>query len=398
MAMFHVSVSRIVKGTTAGGATGFAQYIARDQADRATQHTRYLTRESYPAKDDLVAAGHAQLPAWAQDATHFFTMADRYERQGGIVARTYEIALPRELTPAERQELAEDIRATFFAQHPHAWALHNPVARDGGEQPHVHLMVSERVMDHVERAPQHFFRRAVPAGQDPALGGARKDPHWKQRETLSALRAGIATLTNAALERAGHPVAVSPTTLTARGFARAPEQDHGRTARYLHAQHGIDTTGWQATLTRREVLHRDYHPWEHETNRTAWYQQKQREGIVDVSRDAIVDHVRVGFWAYDHSPARVQERTDAFLNQVGRVLLHAQQEHAQARPSAQEPLPEREPSTRERTPPPRTPSRPLAPPLHLVLDGDDTPVGGVQVRRRDRDQDHERDHGWGMER
>ena len=129
MALYHVHAEVISKGQTKGGATGFAQYIAREQTDKATQYARYIGRDE-EEPDDLVATGAGGLPTWAKDATHFFLMADRYERSGtkrpGTVARTYEIALPRELSPEQRLELAADIRETFFAQYPHAWAIHNP--------------------------------------------------------------------------------------------------------------------------------------------------------------------------------------------------------------------------------------------------------------------------------
>jgi len=329
--MFHVSVNRIVKGRSTGGATGFAHYIAREQMDKATQHARYLTRESHPARDDLIAAGHAHLPSWAKDVAHFFAMADRYERRGGIVARTYEIALPRELTPPQRQELADDICATFFTRHPHAWALHNPVARDGQEQPHVHMMVSERRLDGIARSPQRFFRRAALQGQDPAAGGARKERSWNHAERIPALRAGIATLTNAALERAGQAVAVSHETLRARGHDRAAEVDQGRTARYLHARYGRETRGWQETLAQRAVLHRDYHPWENELNRAAWHTQKQREHLHDLSREAVMDHVRERFWAHDRSPARQQEREAALVRALERAYTQEPPEQTRAR-------------------------------------------------------------------
>jgi MobA/MobL family len=327
MAMFHVSVDRIVKGKGEGGATGFAQYIAREQLDKATQHARYLVRESHPEKDDLVAAGAANLPSWVKDATHFFAMADRYERHGGIVARTYEIALPRELTPTQRQELADDIRTTFFDRHPHAWAIHNPVARDGQEQPHMHIMVSERLIDGIERSPQQFFRRAAAQETEPAAGGAKKEIYWNTRASLTARRAGMATLTNAALERAGQEVAVSHETLKARGHDRAPEVDQGSKARYLHARHGIETPGWQATLARRDTLRRDFYPWENELNRAAWHVQKQREGITDLRREAIVEHVRERFWAHDHSPTRELEQANALVRQVDREYAKVAQPH-----------------------------------------------------------------------
>jgi MobA/MobL family len=341
MAMLHLSVDRIVKGKGEGGATGFAQYIAREQADRATQHARYLTRESHPARDDLVAAGFAFLPGWANDATHFFTMADRYERQGGIIARTYEIALPRELSQPEQQDLVDDMRSSFFTRHPHAWAIHCPQARDGGEQPHVHIMVNERVLDGVERHPKHFFARAAPRDQDPAGGGARKELSWNRTERLQELRAGIAILVNAALERAGVESAVSPETLKARGHDRAPEHDQGNKARYLHARHGIETQGWRETLAQRTILHHEYHPWENDLNLAAWHEQKQREGVRDVSREAMIDHVRDRFWRHDHSPAREEERAQSFNRALDREwartqrpLWHRQSdgiEHTQAR-------------------------------------------------------------------
>src|SRR5262245_55155626 len=154
-------------------------------------------------REDLVAKGHGALPTWAQDATHFFQVADQQERKRGCVARTYEIALPRELSPDARLDLAADIRATFFAQYPHAWAIHNPIDPEGGEHPHMHLMLSERrVTDGVVRGPERYFRQ-------PTGGGVRKDTAFHGPARLRGLRAGVAVLTNAALERAGLPIAVS---------------------------------------------------------------------------------------------------------------------------------------------------------------------------------------------
>ena len=369
MAVFHVSVDRIVKGSGMGGATGFAQYIAREQPDKATQHARYLTRESHPAKDDLVRAGHDNLPGWAKDATHFFRMADQYERRGGIVARTYEVALPRELSPEQRQALADDIRSAFFNRHPHAWAMHNPTARDGQEQPHVHIMVCERMVDGLERGPQRFFSRAANHGDDPARGGAKKELYWNTQRSLTERRAGIATLINASLERHGHLVAVSALPLKDRGYGydREPERDQGSKARYLYAKHGITTKGWQQTLADRAILHREIFPVENQMNLEAWRQQKTREGIHDLSRAAMVDHVRDTFWRHDRSPARQAEREASMLRSLDRALAQRAQTHTQA--------PARE-QTRE-----RQPGRQQG--LSLGLGMDDTAHGGAHVRQQD---------------
>ncbi|MCL9358555.1 hypothetical protein MU767_23775, partial [Salmonella enterica subsp. enterica serovar Enteritidis] len=37
---------------------------------------------------------------------------------------------------------------------------HNPKASiDGGEQPHAHIMMSQRINDGMERSPEQYFRR-----------------------------------------------------------------------------------------------------------------------------------------------------------------------------------------------------------------------------------------------
>jgi len=332
MAMFHVHASVISKGNSPGGSTGFAQYIARAQPDKATQHTRYLARGEGDDTTDLVATGSGGLPRWAHDGAHFFAMADRYERKGATLARCYEIALPRELSPPARLELAQDIRATFFARSPHSWAVHCPVARDGQAQPHLHVIMSERgQMDTVDRSPQQYFARAAGPDQDPATHGVRKERSWQGAARLRELRAGVATLTNAALERAGLALAVSHETLRARGHDRAPEVDQGRQARYLHARYGIETRGWQETLAQRDVLHRDYHPWENELNRAAWYAQKQREHLHDLSREAMIDHVRDRFWRHDHSPARMQEREASLVRALERAYTEVPTERTRER-------------------------------------------------------------------
>jgi len=294
----HAAV--IQKGTHRGGAAGFAQYIAREEPDQATQCDRYLDPEG--GRDDLVAKGSGGLPAWATAAHHFWQMADQYERGGakrpGTVARTYEIALPRELSPDARGELAADIRETFFARYPHSWALHNPRDPEGGEHPHLHLMVSERgPSDGVPRDAQRFFSQAAGPQQDPARHGVRKDRSWQGPTRLRELRAGIATLTNAALERAGVDAAVTHTSLRGRGLTR---------------EAAVYTTGQDkaAVETRREALYGRWgaHRFENEENLVAWRAQKARDGIRDLSRDAMVDHVRDRFWRHDTSPARQQER------------------------------------------------------------------------------------------
>jgi MobA/MobL family len=309
MALYHVHAGIISKGQHPGGSAGFAAYLAREQDQAGQRYARYLGREGY-GKEDLVDTGNQALPSWARSGAHFFAMADRYERGGqdrkGTVARVYEIALPRELSPQARLELAADIRASFFAQYPHVWAVHNPIDPVKGEQPHLHLMLSERrTQDTLARGPKQFFQQAAGPRQDPATHGVRKDRSWHGEARLHELRAAIATLTNAALEREGHAVAVSHLTLQERGISRAASG-------YMTDQDRVRVEA------ERAILRRDYYPWETELNRAAWHLQKQQEGIRDIGREAILDHVRDRFWQQDQSPEREAEREASLLRAIAR--------------------------------------------------------------------------------
>lgn len=302
----HAAV--IQKGTSRGGAAGFAQYIAREEPDKAITLLRYS--DPVTGREDLVDTGHGGLPAWAESPTHFWQMADRYERGGpqrpGTVARTYEVALPRELAPQDRLALAADIRATFFERYPHTWAIHNPIDPQGLEHPHMHLMLSERRQtDTHQRTPEVYFAQAASPHQDPTTHGVRKDRSWQGPARLVELRAGIAVLTNAALERADTGTAVSHASLTALGYGRAP-------AVYVRRQD-------KPTVEHlRADIHAGIHQAEAQWNRLVWHLQKQREGMRDVSREAIVDHVRDRFWQQDRTPARDLERQESLMRAIDR--------------------------------------------------------------------------------
>jgi hypothetical protein len=296
MALYHVHADVISKGKAVGGSAGFARYITRE-VGHAEQHAASLGRESYPGNNDLVDKGHGgPLPEWAKDGIHFFHMADRYSHKTATIARVYEIALPRELDGMQRAELAADLRATFFERYPFVYAVHNPIDRHGGEHPHMHLMLSERrQIDTVERGPKMYFKYAAREGRDPATGGVGADRSWHGPDRLRELRKGVATLTNAALERAGAHGAVSHHSLKTLGYGRDPVV-------YTHARDK------QAVEAHRAILRQHYHPGEQDVNRLIWDEQKVAEGLRDISRAAIVDHVRDHFWRHDRSPARVHER------------------------------------------------------------------------------------------
>ena len=305
MALYHVHVFVISKAQGAGSSAGFAQYIQREGVDHGEAHADYIAREGR-ATDDLVAKGEMGLPAWARSARHFFAVADERERHRGTVARCFEIALPRELSEQGRLDVAADIRAAYFEQFPSAWAIHNPIDRKGEEHPHMHVMLSERrETDGFERGPTVYFTRAAGPDDDPAAHGARKERSWHGPVRLREFRAGVSDLLNAALEREGHAVAVSSYSLTMQGHARDAVI--------------YTSTSDRATIeTQRQALHSVDHPRENAWNLETWQAQKRHAGIRDISRAAMVDHVRDQFWRHDRSPAREQERAQSLDRAIER--------------------------------------------------------------------------------
>ncbi|MWL39454.1 mobilization protein, partial [Escherichia coli] len=130
---------------------------------QAANHADYIGRKGeYAKRKDLEYTEHGNMPEWARDnPNHFWQAADQFERANGSTYREFEIALPRELTPEQRLELVQDfVRQEAGERHAWSFAIHNPKASiDGGEQPHAHIMMSQRVNDGIERTPEQYFRR-----------------------------------------------------------------------------------------------------------------------------------------------------------------------------------------------------------------------------------------------
>ena len=87
------------------------------------------------------------------------------------------------------------------------------------ENPHCHLLISERVNDGISRAPGQWFKRAA---KDPSKGGAKKTNELRPREWLLQCRELWAERANHALRLAGHEARIDHRTLEAQGIDRVP--------------------------------------------------------------------------------------------------------------------------------------------------------------------------------
>lgn len=217
MASYHLTAKIGKKGKAAA----HAAYIAREG--------KYSGRDRY---EDLEATASGNMPEWAaHNAAHFWTAADEHERVNGSVYREIEVALPREFTPSQRLELVQAfIEQEIGDKHAYQFAIHTPkAALEKDDQPHAHIMYSERIRDGIERDPKHYFKRYN--AKNPEKGGAKKFSGGKSANELKAellgLRERWATLQNSHLEKHGHNDRVDHRSLKDQGIDREPEKHLG---------------------------------------------------------------------------------------------------------------------------------------------------------------------------
>ena len=110
-------------------------------------------------------------PGPRQTPPVYWEAADQHERANGRLFKRLEFALPLALSAADRAELAVGFAhsLTDAERLPYTLALH----AGHGENPHCHLMISERGNDGVERSPAQWFKRYNAA--EPAEGGRAEE-------------------------------------------------------------------------------------------------------------------------------------------------------------------------------------------------------------------------------
>ena len=173
MAIFHLTVKT---GSRLGGQS------ARAKAD-------YIEREGkYERQDDELAHRESEnMPEWAKDDPRsYWEAADECERANGRLFREVEFALPKELNEGDQVELAREFASKLTSaggeRLPYTLAVH----RGKGENPHAHLMISERANDGIERDAAQWFKRYN--SKEPEKGGARKSMATRPKDWLEQTR------------------------------------------------------------------------------------------------------------------------------------------------------------------------------------------------------------------
>lgn len=197
MAIYHLRAT-IISRSAGRSATASAAYRS---AERIEDHRTGLSFD-YRARSgvdhvEILAPDHA--PEWAQDRSALWNAVEVAEtRKNSQVAREIRVALPAELTHAQRLDLVRSFCQREFVDRGMVAdiALHAP-GREGDERNHhAHILLTTREIA--------------------AEGFTTKNRDWNAVEVLEGWREAWAKDSNAALEQAGLEARIDHRTLIAQ--------------------------------------------------------------------------------------------------------------------------------------------------------------------------------------
>jgi len=197
MAIYHLRATMISRSQGRSATASAAYRVAERIEDRRTGLVFDYAARGGVDHTEILAPDHA--PDWVWDRSELWNRVEEAEtRKNSQVAREVRVALPDELTHAQRLELVREfVRGQFVDRGMVAdIALHAP-GRIGDERNHhAHILLTTREVD--------------------ATGFTTKNRDWNKVEVLEGWREAWARDSNAALERAGIEDRVDHRTLVAQ--------------------------------------------------------------------------------------------------------------------------------------------------------------------------------------
>jgi hypothetical protein len=199
----------------------------------AAEHGKYIVREGkHRKRGDLVARGYGNMPEWSKDnPATFLKASDRFERANGAAYRELVISLPNEFTLSQHEEFVSKAVARLIGNKPYLYGIHCPEAELGKvDNPHVHVIYSDRQPDEHQRSPEKTFARYN--SKHPDRGGCKKDSGGKTplqlRDEVIAKRKLVADIQNEMLAEMGASTRVDHRSHRERGIERQPERHLGQ--------------------------------------------------------------------------------------------------------------------------------------------------------------------------
>ena len=197
MAIYHLRATMISRSQGRSATASSAYRVAERIEDRRTGLVFDYAARGGVDHTEILAPDHA--PDWVRDRSELWNRVEESEtRKNSQVAREVRVALPDELTHAQRVALVRDYAQAQFVDRGMVAdiALHAP-GREGDERNHhAHILLTTREIA--------------------AEGFTTKNRDWNKVEVLEGWREAWARDSNAALERAGIEDRVDHRTLVAQ--------------------------------------------------------------------------------------------------------------------------------------------------------------------------------------
>ncbi|MGH8864030.1 MAG: MobQ family relaxase [Burkholderiales bacterium] len=219
MAIYHLSVKPVSRGA-GRSATAAAAYRAAERIlDHTTGQVFDYTRKSGVEHAEIVLPLDAAKRDinWARDRQQLWNAAEVAEkRKDARVAREYEVALPQELTKAQRLELTRTFSQELANRYGCAvdFAVHKPHRAGDDRNFHAHILTTTRQVEATGLGAKTAIEWADP---DRAKRGLRPG-----KEEVAEIRERWAVVTNDKLRALGHEARVDHRSLEAQGIVREP--------------------------------------------------------------------------------------------------------------------------------------------------------------------------------
>ena len=223
MAIYHLSVKTISRSAGRSATAAAAYRAGVEITDERTGEIHDYTRKGGVESAALILPDNA--PEWARDRAQLWNAAEQAEkRKNSTVAREFEIALPAELSPEQREKLAHDFARELVKRHGCAAdvAIHAPGKEGDNRNHHAHILLTTRRLE-----PDGFGEKTREL--DDQKTGKVLVTEWRER---------FATLQNERLREAGHSVQVDHRSLEAQGIEREATRHLGPTATAIERRTG----------------------------------------------------------------------------------------------------------------------------------------------------------------
>lgn len=181
--------------------------VQKSKGHSAAAKIQYIERTGrYKNKPGFVESGNGNLPPGFDNFHQFWQLADQHERANSVTAREFLIDLPDHVPMKDALKIARHYANQITRcpeterPLPYSWAVH---ANEEGHSRHMHLVMSERIIDGIERDPETFFKQQIK--KTPERGGAPKLTNTASalKKRTDRVKNFIQRVTNRALEQNG---------------------------------------------------------------------------------------------------------------------------------------------------------------------------------------------------